>query len=68
MTGRDRGNYERIVALAHQVEAMARQKTLKPLAAYLAKPKAKKAGGASEVLAMLTRMKKKQDAKGTPDG
>lgn len=63
MRGRSRGNFERIITLAHQTEAMARQKTFKPLEKYLTKPKAAPKAGASEVLAMLQRMKAKQDKK-----
>lgn len=35
LEARQRGETERLVALAHQVEAMARQKKLKPLDDYL---------------------------------
>ena len=35
MRGRARGNQERIVALAHQTQMMAREKRLKPLSTYL---------------------------------
>ena len=58
MRGRARGHQERIVILAHQIESMARQKTLKAIKHYL--PKEKKGGkidGASKVLAMFERMK-----------
>lgn len=61
MRGRARGNRERIIILAHQVEAMARQKRLKPLEKYLEPPKPKSKGGASELLAKLRRFKAKQD-------
>lgn len=44
MCGRSRGTQERIIVLAHQVEAMARQKKLKPLAKYLKPGKGKKKG------------------------
>jgi hypothetical protein len=62
MRGRSRGHQERAVILAHQIETMARQKTLKPIKHYLPKPskKKKKTEGASMVLAMFQRMKKRQ--------
>lgn len=62
MSGRARGEQERIIALAHQVESMARQKYLRPLRHYL--PKNKRAvirEGAANVLAMLRRFKSRQD-------
>lgn len=70
MAGRDRGNYERIITLAHQVESMARQKSLKGLDHYLGKAKQKAKPktraqvevGAAQVLAMFKRLHA-QDAK-----
>jgi hypothetical protein len=62
MRGRAKGNVERIIAQAHQTEAMARQKTLKSLAHYL-KPVKKKTPdqSAKQVLAMMKSIKKKQE-------
>lgn len=68
MRGRSRGNQERILILAHQSAMMARQERLRPLSAYLDPPKAARKTGASAVLAMLRRMKAKQDAKGPANG
>lgn len=68
MLGRSRGNQERIIALAHQIEAMSRQKSLKPLSKYLEPAKPTRKAGAGEVLEMFKRLKAKQDAKGAPDG
>lgn len=59
MRGRTKGDRDRIVTLAHQTEVMARQKTLKPLAKYLEPPKTK-AKPESAVLAMMRRLKAKQ--------
>jgi hypothetical protein len=61
MRGRARGNQERIVLLAHQVEVMARQKVLKRADAYLPKANVPKPSGAMAVLEMLRRMKARQD-------
>lgn len=61
MRGRARGHQERIVILAHQVETMARQKTLKSVKHYLPKPDAPKKSGASAMLDMVRRFKAKQD-------
>lgn len=63
MSGRARGNQERIIALAHQ-SAMFMGQKLKPLDHYLpkAKPTAKR-DGAGDLLAMMKRFKTKQDAK-----
>lgn len=61
MRGRARGHQERIVILAHQVETMARQKTLKSVNHYLPKPGAPKKSGASAMLDMVRRFKAKQD-------
>ena len=62
--GRAKGNQERILALAHQTEAMARQKTLRPLAHYLNPPK-RSQGSAKSMIAMLRRIKAKGE-RGTP--
>lgn len=37
MRGRDRADHDRIITLAHQIEAMAREKRLKPLKKYLSR-------------------------------
>lgn len=62
MRGRARGQQERIVVLAHQVETMARQKTLKSVKHYLPKSDAPMKTGASAMLAMVRRFKAKQDS------
>lgn len=62
MRGRARGHQERIVILAHQIETMARKKTLREVKHYLPKPgNAPKPSGASAVLAMVRRFKADQD-------
>ena len=66
MRGRSLGHQERLIALAHQIEVMARQKNLKPLAKYMAPEKPARKSGAGDVLAMAKRLKAKQDAKGKP--
>jgi hypothetical protein len=58
-----KGERERIIVLAHQTEAMARQKTLRPVEKYLTPPKAKSKDGGADVLAMMRRLAAKQ-AKG----
>ena len=60
MRGRSRGNQERIIALSHQIEMMARKKTLRALKHYLPKPDAPKQAGAMDVLAMMKRMQERQ--------
>lgn len=58
MRGRSRGLQERIIVLAHQIEAMARQTKLKPLAKYLKPAKSKKKAGDdnSAVIAMFEEL------------
>ena len=57
-----KGDRERLIALAHQTEVMARQKTLRNLAHYLKEPKKQTPEqGARKVLAMMKRIKAKQD-------
>ncbi|GLV22010.1 hypothetical protein TomMM35A_18630 [Sphingobium sp. TomMM35A] len=61
MRGRAKGNQERIIVLAHQIEIMARQKSLRPVKHYLPKSQeATKRNGASAVLAMMKRMQEQQ--------
>jgi len=62
MRGRSRGNKERIILLAHQVEAMARQKILRDAAYYIKKSEARSnQDGAMSVLAMMRAFKARQD-------
>jgi hypothetical protein len=62
MRGKLKGERDRLIALAHQVEAMARQKILRPLAKYLEEPKKQTPDqGARKVLAMMKRLKEKQN-------
>lgn len=62
MRGRQKGDTERLLATAHQTEAMARQKILKPLSHYLKEPKKQSPDeGAKKVLAMMKRIKTRQD-------
>lgn len=70
MRGRARGHQERIITLAHQVEAMARQKVLKPVAHYLPKAKPPTRGGAERsILTMLkAKLAQQQNAKGKSHG
>lgn len=56
MQGRIKGDQERILILAHQVEMMARQKTLKALSHYLKTEKQNANDGASRVLALFNRL------------
>jgi hypothetical protein len=65
MRAKSKGDTERLIALAHQTEAMARQKILRPLAKYLEEPKKQTPDqGARKVLAMMKRLKEKQDGAG----
>lgn len=51
------------MVLAHQIEAMARQKNLKPIASYMkAKPDAGRGSGNADVIAMFDKLAK--DGKG----
>jgi hypothetical protein len=62
MRGRARGHQERIVILAHQIEVMARKKTLRDVKHYLPKPGgAPEPSGTSAMLAMVRRFKAEQD-------
>jgi len=61
MRGRAKGRHEQTVILAHQIEAMARQKMLRGVSHYLPKDKKSASTGASEVLAMFSRAKERQD-------
>lgn len=65
LRGALKGERERILTLAHQGEAMARTKTLKPLEHYLkvSKPKTARESG-REVAAMLKGMAGRRDTKG----
>lgn len=63
MRGRAKGDRDRLIALAHQIEAMARQKILKALPKYLEVPKKLTPDqGAKKVLEMMKRLKEKQEA------
>ncbi|KKW93869.1 hypothetical protein [Sphingobium chungbukense] len=63
MRGRARGNKERIIILAHQTEAMARQKILRDAAYYIKKSEGRSnKSGAMGVLAMMQAFKARQDA------
>ena len=53
MQGRTKGDQDRILILAHQVEMMARQKTLKALSHYLKTEKKSAESGAAKVLALF---------------
>lgn len=58
-----KGDQERILILAHQIEMMARQPTLRALPHYLASEKRSADQGATKVLAMFRRLaeRKKDD-------
>jgi len=56
LRGRAKGDAERLIILAHQTEAMARQKRLQPLAFYL-KPMRRRAGPA-QLVAQMKRWEK----------
>lgn len=58
MKGRIRGNRDRIIILAHQIEAMARQKKLKPVNQYFRQTKRAKRTDSPAVIDMLRRMKR----------
>ncbi|MFX4083652.1 hypothetical protein ACKU27_00960 [Sphingobium yanoikuyae] len=61
MRGRARGHQERIIILAHQIEIMARQKTLKAVKHYLPKEeKAAKPSGTRGLVEMFKRIKARQ--------
>lgn len=62
MRGRARGHQERAIILAHQIEVMHRQKTVRDIKHYL--PKANPTppvSGTSAMLAMVRRFKQRQD-------
>lgn len=59
MRGSARGERERIIALAHLTEVMARQKVLEPLGKYLAPPPKRQTNGAA-VVAMMRRFQKRK--------
>jgi len=56
MRGRIKGDQERILTLAHQIEMFARQKTIKALSHYLETEKENADSGASKVLALFRRL------------
>lgn len=56
MQGRIKGDQERILTLAHQIEMFARQKTIRALSHYLATEKENAEVGVSKVLAMFKRL------------
>lgn len=56
MRGRIKGDQERILTLAHQIEMFARQKTIKALSHYLETEKENANAGASKVLALFRRL------------
>lgn len=55
MRGRDKADRERTITLAHQIEAMAREKRLKPLKSYLTKNQGKKSDN-NAVIAMFEEL------------
>ncbi|QAY77925.1 hypothetical protein [Sphingosinicella sp. BN140058] len=59
MGARIKGQRERIITLAHQIEAMARQKKLNPLAKYLQHKKRAHGGGDAAVVGMLEDLRAK---------
>lgn len=63
MRGRIKGEQERILTLAHQIEMFARQKTIRALSHYLATEKENAEQGAAKVLALFKRLaeRKKQN-------
>lgn len=63
MRGAAKGEHERTIVLAHQVEWMARQKTLKAPEHYLKPPKRQQRGPGA-VAAMLRRMQANQGKEG----
>jgi signal transduction histidine kinase len=64
MQGRIKGESERILTLAHQIEMFARQKTIGALSHYLATEKENAEAGASKVLALFKRLAERKK----PDG
>lgn len=63
MRGRARGTKERTIILAHQIEAMSRQKILRDAAYYIKKSeRPAKQTGALSVLAMMQAFKARQEA------
>jgi len=59
MRGRLKGEQERRLALAHQIEMFARQKTIRALSHYLETEKQKSDIGAAMVLAMFRQLAEK---------
>jgi hypothetical protein len=56
MSGRIKGDQDRILILAHQTEIMARQKKIKALSHYLKTEKQNANDGAAKVLALFKRL------------
>jgi hypothetical protein len=59
MRGRIKGDQERILTLAHQVEMFARQKSLRALSHYLETEQQKADNGAAKVLSLFRRLAEK---------
>lgn len=64
MRGRIKGEQERILTLAHQIEMFARQKTIRALSHYLTSEKDKAQEGASKVLALFKRLAERKNQDG----
>lgn len=60
MRGCARRERERVIVLAHQIEAMARQRTLRSIDHYLKPAKQRQRSGARDMIAMFKRMKARQ--------
>jgi hypothetical protein len=59
MHGRIKGDQHRTLILAHHIEMMARQKTLRAVSHYLVSEKQSVDDGAARVLALFKRLDKK---------
>lgn len=64
MRGRLKGEQERVLTLAHQIEMFARQKTIKALSHYLASEKENVDAGASKVLSLFKRLAERNKQNG----
>ncbi len=64
MRGRIKGDQERILTLAHQIEMFARQKTIRALSHYLSTEKENAEAGAAKVLALFKRLAERNNQDG----
>jgi len=64
MRGRSNGEREKTIILAHQIEAMAREKRLRPIDHYLGPQKSNSLTSGKTMLDMIKRFKAAQERRG----